>query len=235
MMAVVLIFILAAPVCRGQRVGTLTAQQIMENLAGTFSDVTDLTVSLEADVSMERLRVPRMKVTMYFKKPDRVRFVSESFAMVPREGIFVNPELLRSRYEARLLGEEEVEGKTCFRLQLTPRAADVRQRQIVIWVDRATWTLARTQSVPYEGRSVTIDFVYERVDSRYWLPVRTTAVFASSGEDTLGQALQPEIPAAQQFSELRRPMRSGTITIRYAGYVVNAGLSDELFLSQDEE
>jgi hypothetical protein len=65
--------------------------------------------------------------------------------------------------------------------------------------------------------------------------VRTTAVFASSGEDTLGQALQPEIPAAQQFSELRRPMRSGTITIRYAGYVVNAGLSDELFLSQDEE
>ena len=60
-------------------------------------DVSDFTVTIDAEVNMEQVQVPNMHATMYFKKPDKIHFDSKGFLFVPRDGIMLNPAVLSDR------------------------------------------------------------------------------------------------------------------------------------------
>jgi outer membrane lipoprotein-sorting protein len=213
----------------------LTGDQVMEHLARAFEPVTDFSVSLEVEVNLDRLQVPGMKATLYFKRPNKIFLESPGFAMMPREGMVVNPDILRQQYEARVEGNEKVNGSEMLGLRLVARDVTAGRRQILLWVDPANWTITRTESVPYEGRSVETKFVYAHVDGRYWLPEKMTMVLKAEAADSSSLGLMGETPGAQPLTEMRRAPRNGTVTVQYTDYHVNVGLSDELFQTRGKD
>jgi outer membrane lipoprotein-sorting protein len=154
-----------------------SAAAILENVGKGFEGIGDFVTTIEAEVDMERVRVPKMKATMYFKKPDKVHFSSSNFAMLPREGVMLNPSHLRQRYEPELLGEETVDGKILYKLQLTPKESKSRPSKLMVWVDANTWTIARMESTPYQGRMIHIAFTYSLEANKFWLPSTMQASF----------------------------------------------------------
>lgn len=213
---------------RAQKGNELSAAAMMQNVEKGFAAVQDFTVRLSADVDMERVRVPKMTATLYFKKPDKIHLVSPNFAMVPREGIVLNPSVLIERYQSAVKGKEDVEGRELYKIALTAREARIRPAQLTIWIDPVSWTIARMESAPYQGRSVKLLLTHERYEANIWLPQLLVASFESAVRDTTPQFdmnMQP-VPDPDQP---RRPPRSGKITIRYSDYKINTGLSDELF------
>lgn len=210
------------------------ASTILNNVEKGFEGIDDFEVTLEADVDIERVRVPKMQATMYFKKPDRVHFTSSSFVMLPREGIVVNPSLLRERYNASELGKDTLDGRIVHKLQLDAKAAQIRLRQMLLWVEPSNWTIVRMETMPYQGRVLRLSFAYELVGGTHWLPRTLQASFETTGRDTTDrmELLQVD-PDTPQRSEMRRPLRSGTITVRYSDYKLNVGLPDELFEQQN--
>ena len=211
-----------------------TASAILNNVEKGFEGIEDFEVTLEADVDIERVRVPKMQATMYFKKPDKVHFTSSSFVMLPREGIVVNPSLLRERYDASTLGKDTVDGRIVHKLQLDAKATRTRLRQMLLWVEPSNWTIIRMETMPYQGRALRLSFTYELAGGTHWLPKTLLASFETAGRDTTEQMELLQVdPDTQQRSETRRPMRKGTITVKYSDYRINVGLSDELFERQD--
>lgn len=234
--AVVLLVLacLAPPPASAQKkAADLTAAAILQNVEKASSGVQDFVATIEAEVQMERLRVPKMTATMYYRKPDKVHFTSTSFAMLPREGIALNPALLRARYNAAVLGEEMTEGKKIYKLQLTGKELKIRPNELMVWVDPAIWAIVKIETVPYQGRILRLAFTYTEQPGGYWLPATLKATFESAERDSTAKRLDLGVQAPQ-LEELQRPIRNGTISVKYLEYKINVGFSDDIFEKRED-
>ncbi len=207
----------------------LNADTILARVVKEFADVRDFVVTIDAELKMERVQVPKMHATMDFKKPDKVHFTSQSFLFVPREGITLNPAVLSERYDASFLGTETFDGRMLYKLQLAAKEKKTRLRQMYAWIDSTHWTVAKIETIPHEGRTLSLVFTYEFVQEKFWLPARIIFTFGSTmeGERVANDSIsQP----SEQFDQMQRGMpRNGSVTILYSNYKVNVGLEDAIF------
>jgi len=210
----------------------LTADEILMRVEKGLEGIDDYTVQLEAIVDMERLQVPSMKATMYFKAPDKIQFESESFAMLPREGLALSPADLRKNFRGEYMGKDSVEGQPSEVIRLSPLKEESRRRSMTIWVDPERWVITRLRTQPFEGRRLLADFSYVRVDGRFWLPETLVVSF-----ETLTPASDEGVPVPEPPATTRRrraPLRQGSITVMYSHYEVNSGIADDVFNEQKE-
>jgi outer membrane lipoprotein-sorting protein len=208
---------------------TQTADEMLSNVVKGFAGVKDFIVHIVAEVKMDRAQIPDKNATMYFKRPDKIHFDAKGFLLVPREGLAPNPALLQERYAASLAGADTVDGKVLFKLLLAAKHETTRLRQLSVWVDPSNWTIAKMETVPYEGRTMTLRVSYELQQGKYWLPSRSVISFGSLAPS--GKSTREELPqAAQQLEELKfAGPRNGTVTITYSNYRINVGLDDSIF------
>ena len=61
----------------------LTAEKILLTMKSAADRVKDYSALLTATVQMERLKIPEMKVKIYFKEPDKIHIESKGFSMLP--------------------------------------------------------------------------------------------------------------------------------------------------------
>jgi outer membrane lipoprotein-sorting protein len=212
--------------CAAQAVSALSGEQVLENVGRAFAGIEDYTVTLDVSADLERLNVPQMQATMYFKQPDKVHFVTDGFALLPREGMALTLGRMRSKYAVESTKEEMLDGSRVILLRLRPRAESLRLQELLLYVDPVRWTVVRGHLRLPEARAMTTTFEYERVEDR-WLPSKMTVLFSAAPIDTASMNL------FEQIAPTRRPQlpRSGTVTVRYSNYRINTGLSDDIFES----
>ncbi len=199
----------------------VTGVEALRRFEQTFADVKDFTATIEADIDMERIRIPRMSATLFFKRPDKFRYTSPGFALFPREGMVLDPVMLRERYTPKLEGRDTINGRAALRMLLDARDPKNRLQHMTIWLDPESWTPVRMETTPYGSRKLRADFTYEQIQEKYWLPRSVTVQFQVAEEPDLGQPPGESARAAP---------RKGTMTVRYLEYEVNTGLSDDVFV-----
>lgn len=215
--------LIISPIASAQQI---TAEKILQNVKANFDAVQDYSAQLTAKVNMERLRIPEMNVTVYFKQPDKIHIESKNFAMLPREGFGLNPNDLLTKFDATLLGTDEHNGVLHYKLRLISKPARGRPaRESFIWVDATRWVVTHVESTPVEGRKVSIDVDYTTVEGKYLLPASMKARFDFEQN--------PDSLAERIYSPNRVP-RKGSMEIFYSHYKVNQGLSDEIFEKERE-
>lgn len=203
----------------------VTADEILTRLQSQNERIQDYTVTLTANVDVERLHVPKMEAKMYFKRPDKVHFESKGFAMLPREGVAFDPVQLRDKYAAELKGEEQIENVRTYRLQLTAKQSKTRPNALTLWVEPTRWTVKRLETFPYEGRSVVVVFEHAPVQETYYLPSKIVVTFDVPEMPSPDAGSQPGVNETPR----RSSQRKGTVTVTYKDYQVNVGLPDDLF------
>ncbi|MFH0992437.1 MAG: hypothetical protein V1799_20750 [bacterium] len=221
--------------------GSLFSQQkysgaeILGNVEKNWNAIQDYVADVEAAVDMERLRVPKMKAKLYFKTPDKIHIESPGFALLPREGLALNPKMLRSLYDITVVGTEMVESTQTFKLQLAAKDLKTMIRQMHLWVDPKNWTIMQMQTIPYGKRVTSLRFTYQLLEGQYWLPSMLRADFETSAEDTVQRKADEALPQQEKWEQTRQLPRKGSITVRYSNYKVNGGLSDELFKKNENQ
>lgn len=199
----------------------LTAEKILLNVKANFDAVKDYTAQLTGTVNMERLKVPKMKVKIYFKQPNKFKTESKGTSFLPKNILDINPADLLDKFDASLLGKEELEGKTYYKIRLVTKAAKGKQvRESFIWVEEELWTITRLEAYPSEGRKIEVLVESIRIEGKYILPSKITAKFDFEQN--------PDSLAERIYSPQRVP-RKGSAELIYSDYQVNTGLSDELF------
>lgn len=233
------LYVLASVVlcCQGMIVARQAhnAADLLKNIERALEDVKDYTAEVQAEVDMERMRMPKMTATMYYKRPDKIDFKSESFVILPREGMALDPVLLRANYDATLIGEEQIGEIKTRKLQLAAKETKTRLRQMFLWIDPSNWTIVKMETIPYQGRVLTALFTYALQEGKYWLPQTLRISFEASRRDTAAKRTESDVPTSPSWEEMQRPLRSGTITISYSNYKVNVGLTDEFFKKKDRQ
>jgi outer membrane lipoprotein-sorting protein len=210
------------------------ADSILVKVQEGFRNVLDFSVTIDAEIKMERVQIPRMNALMYFKKPDKIHFSSKSFLLVPRDGIALNPDVLTERYDASSLGAEIVDGVKLYKLQLAAKEKKTRLRQLYVWINSTHWTISKIETIPYEGRTLSIVFRYERYQEKFWLPSQLIASFGSTtgGTDVSGDST---VQSGNSIDQMQRGVpKTGSITILYSNYKVNTGIDDAVFESKEQ-
>ena len=207
--------------------------EILAKVVKGFEGVNDFSAVIDAEIHMERMQIPKMHADLFFKKPDKVHFSSKGFLLVPREGFALNPAVLQEHYLTTSAEQDTADGKNLFKLLLTAKDSKTRLRTLSVWVDPINWTIAKIETMPYEGRTLSMLFTYEYQQEKFWLPSKLIVLFASESDKTQKDA---STPIDNQLEALQRSVpRSGTVTVVYSNYSINIGLSDELFEKKKNE
>jgi outer membrane lipoprotein-sorting protein len=208
------------------------ADEILARVVKGFDEVHDFSAVIDAEINMERMQIPKMHAELFFKKPDKVHFSSPGFLLVPREGVALNPSILQEHYLTTSVVHDTVDGKKLFKLLLAAKDAKTRLHALSVWVDPINWTITRIETIPYEGRTLSMIFTYEFQQEKYWLPSKLIVSFASESDRTQKDTSSP---IDNQFENLQRSApRNGTVTVVYSNYKVNIGLSDEIFEKKEK-
>jgi outer membrane lipoprotein-sorting protein len=208
------------------------ADEILTRVVKGFEGVKDFSASIDAEVNMERMQIPKMHAELLFKKPDKVHFSSKGFLLVPREEVALNPSALHEHYLATSVMTDTVDGKAMYKLLLAAKDQKTRLRSLLVWIDGTNWTVVRMETIPYEGRTLSMRFTYECQEGKYWLPSKLIASFASDAEKTQKDA---STSMENQLDGMQRSMpRNGSITILYSNYKVNCGLTDDMFENKEK-
>jgi len=64
---------------------------LSDSLIQQFQRVQDYTVSVKISVKMPRFRMPKKKIKLTFKQPNKVKVEARGFAVVPKTGLALSP------------------------------------------------------------------------------------------------------------------------------------------------
>ena len=64
---------------------------VKRNITTQFSKIEDYQVDINIKINMTGFRMPKKKIKMFFKKPDKLSIKTNGFAIIPKTGINNNP------------------------------------------------------------------------------------------------------------------------------------------------
>jgi len=210
-----------------------SAEDVLSKVVAGFLSVRDFTATVDVEIQMDRLQIPKMKAVMYFKKPDKIHFSSQGFLLVPREGLALNPSVLQEHFRTQSVMQDTFGGKTVFKLHLTAKESKARLRELNSWVDPLTWTIIKIETIPYEGRILSMVFSYQHVQEKYWLPSKLVLQYKTDAD----QALPDSSRASEQPGDIlqRASPRNGSMIIMYSEYEVNTDIPDAVFEKNEKQ
>lgn len=202
----------------------VSGETVLKEIERQLSGVKDFSVKLEIVADIERLDVPPMHATLYFKRPDKIHLDSDGFAILPREASMLIVGGLADRFAATIDGLEDVDGRKCYRVGLTPRNAKGFRGTLTLFVDPERWTPERLATTIPGGRAATVTFEQRRIGD-VWLTSKVTVQLETAEQDSISF-----VPPGMEDTPMRRQVpRNGTITITYSDYRVNTSLPDSIF------
>ena len=185
-----------------------SGEDVIALVKRTYDAVNDYRVDVTLTVKSEMISIKDMRMTVYYKKPDKLHVeAKQGFAVVPTGTYLGNPmdELTRHAKPVYLKSAKK-QGRNCHVIRLDPKS-DVAAPKITVWVDAQRGVIVATEmSGPNRVKSV---WRHAKIDGKYYLPVEITA----------------EMPLAG------KPWQQGTgkVTLKFANYRVNKGISDKVF------
>ena len=181
-----------------------------------YETVKDYTAHVIVDANIPDVDIPKRKVKVYVKPPDKVYVQSRGIVFIPKRALLFGDiaKDLKKEAKAVLVGTKTSNGKTTYCVKLMPKRqvghAQDEQPRVLIWIDGGRWTLQKVQ-VSARGETVmSVTFTHKQTQG-FWMPAKVTARFT-------GKIISSDKPAS--------------MTITYSDYKINTGLTDEFFESK---
>jgi hypothetical protein len=241
---VVQVLILPLVLCSllsAQTNASIEVNEILQNLRNRFQLIQDYQVDLEVSLDMPRLRMPRKRMTLTFKQPDKTRLEAKGFAIVPRRGLALAPDsLLDEINQLTVRGDTISDGHPCYILRGSMAGPDEGSLQADILVDSNIWVLRGMVTFldTTEVMQLVIDYVETApgiyLPSETWMHFKLNEGFLQSSRRH-GGPFDPDDPDTTQPSFPEDEEIEGTATIRFSHYRVNHGVPDSYFEDTDQD
>lgn len=212
-----------------------TPESIVENVRKKFYEVEDYQVDVKINVDVDFLKVPETKAKIFFRQPDKIKFNSEGFALLPREGLNFSPlTVLQGDFTSLLEKEDLLDGKNVYVIKIIPLGGASEVILTTLWIDKKDFIIYKVESTTKMNGTFYIDLKYEQKNSKYPLPSslvftfdisRTNLPTAIAGGYTGSKKDEKESPRGKKKNKLTK----GTVTISYSNYIINKGIDDSIF------
>jgi len=233
-----------APVAVSAETNDYSVEQVRESLIEQFNRVQDFAVKVRVDMNMPGFRMPKKMVEVLYKKPDKFKVESASFAIVPKTGLMISPEkIFTSMADAHILSTDSnrIEIQAGFnpdsaKMEMgASKMQDLKEKmKIHLWVDPDRWVITKMQTFADTVAFMNMQSTYVEAKTGIWLPETTRLTFQVPSNFT-GSPHPPEMSdeelkkAIEEHTKNQQEDVKGTVILEFLNYKVNTGLSDDLF------
>ncbi len=218
----------------------ITPKQVLDRAMAASAGVKDYTCSVTVKSNIPNMRLPERKVTVYMKRPNKVRVDSGGqMVMVPRDVLLLGNFGRRVEDSAQLIlaGTSKVGGRPVYFIKIVPKPREAGQQQAskgggrggpggqggrggqnlgprkyLVWIWGDNWVVKRTEMWAGTTRMMSADWTYAKVKG-FWLPSVIKSAFSGGRMANGGK---------------------GSVQLTFSGWKINTGLSDKIFANQPQ-
>jgi len=214
----IVLFLITPGVVRGQE----NAVRYLDTFVKKYAGLKDYTAEVLIHYDIEALKAPDRRAKVYYKSPDKVKFVAKGIFFFPKQGGYFNPTQFNTdNFEIKIIDHVIWNSRKAVRLQLLPKDITKSTQRFILTIDMGWHQIQAFETVTAEGRKIRAIIAYEKF-GQFDLPTHIELQLedppAESGET------KELIPFGQRTKRI-----SGKVFITYANYQVNIGLKDEFF------
>jgi outer membrane lipoprotein-sorting protein len=211
-----------------------TADQIITQLVNKINLVTDYSVTANITADIPLIRVLPVNASIYFKQKDKFKVVSKGIAILPKQG-FTDVSIFLSKKGTYVTVDGGIVTLNDVKMHLLTVIPTVENSDIVLaklWVDTKRNVIVKTDLTTRGSGSVTIDYLYGR-QVAFGLPDKITFT-VDVKKFKMPKSVSADINnSGKNKKDDPKKSKVGTITITLSNYLVNKGISDEVFKKKD--
>ena len=217
------VFILTGVVGLGQ-----TAEEILKGVIDKIDLVEDYQADVQIKAAIPFIKVPIAKATIYFKQKDKFKVESKGIAILPKQGMsdltgFLSNE---KKYSA-VLGEAKTINEHKTRLiSILPTDENSEIILAKVYISTSEDLIYRTVLTTKSSGTVSIDYEYN-LNKKYGLPNKMTFTV-----DIKKFKMPKSVASDIRNNEKQKKYKDnekGTIVLTFSNYLVNKGISDDVF------
>lgn len=218
-----LILILAAAPILAQ---SPNPDKLIKEVKDKFLKVKDYSADANIKLDIPFFKMPDRNVKIYFKQPDKTHIESKEFTVLPKMGLNLNPiEAIAGDFAPVYLRQDIIEGKKTEVINLTPKSDTSKVRYVKLWIDPQEKLISRFEISFINSSNAKADLSYGS-QSKLGLPDKIV-FHMDFGNVRLPGGMNPL--QRRKGDKKENKENSGTVTVTYSNYRVNAGIDDKIF------
>lgn len=205
------------------------ATALLQKVRAKLDQVNDYQATGLMKTNVSFLKVPEAQVTIYFKRPDKLKIKNDKgISLVPKGAVTISlNNLLKGGYTALEAGTDTVGGHTVKVIKLLPQDENADLVLSTLYIDEGRLLILRARTTTRENGTYEVEMVYGKYTA-YALPDKV--VFTFNIKD---YKLPKGITFDYDDGSAKKPAASaggkGKVEISYTSYVINKGVPDAVF------
>jgi len=225
---IILLFLLPAVLINSR---AQDATSLIQKVKAKLEKVNDYEATGEMKTNVSFMKVPAAQVKVYFKKPGKIKIKNEKgISLVPKGTVSISlNNLLSGEYQALDGGNDNINGLPVKIVKLLPLDENGEVVLSKLYIDEKNLLILRAKTTTRESGTNELEMSYGKFTT-YALPDKI--IFTFNTQDYKlpkgvtfdyddGSPKKKETTAAQN--------QRGKIEITYSAYIINRGISDEVF------
>jgi len=225
---IILLFLLPAVLINSR---AQDATSLIQKVKAKLEKVNDYEATGEMKTNVSFMKVPAALVKVYFKKPGKIKIKNEKgISLVPKGTVSISlNNLLSGEYQALDGGNDNINGLPVKIVKLLPLDENGEVVLSKLYIDEKNLLILRAKTTTRESGTNELEMSYGKFTA-YALPDKI--IFTFNTQDYKlpkgvtfdyddGSPKKKETTAAQN--------QRGKIEITYSAYIINKGISDEVF------
>lgn len=211
---------------------TKDPDKIIEEVKKNFEKINDYQVDVKIKVDVQSLKVPDMIAKIYYKKPDKVTIKSESFALLPKEGMDLSPlSFFKNKYTAIYVKDEQLDGMNTSIIKVIPIENTDDVMLSTMWIDQKNDVIRKVETTTKGNGTIGIHMKYDNAQNKN-LPSSVVFSFNVDGLN-MPKKMDNNDPDDETTKRMGKST-TGKVYITYNNYIVNKGVDDSVFEKKEK-
>ena len=207
------------------------AAALVQKVKAKLDKVNDYEASGEMKTNVSFMKVPAAQVKVYFKKPGKIKIKNEKgISLVPKGTVSISlNNLLSGQFQALDGGNDNVNGVPVKVVKLLPVDENGEVVLSKLYIDEARLLILKAKTTTRESGTNDLEMSYGKF-AAYALPDKI--IFTFNTQDyklPKGVTFDYDDGSPKKKETAASQNQRGKIEIAYTAYIINKGISDEVF------
>ena len=221
---------------------------IKSNILTQFSKIEDYQVDINIKINMTGFQMPKKKIKMFFKKPDKLNIKTNGFAIVPKTGINNNPNELFKMFNYinevnRTIRDNKqfyfisgIVNQDSIDMPIKNLKSEESNIKMSLLIDAKEWIITEVDIFLDKEKTFSIRTDYININN-IMVPEKTKLIIGikeisrikNNFNDDLLFNSDNDLAKASGFN-LKNDEFRGEISMKFSNYIINKGVDDQIFI-----
>ena len=221
---------------------------VKSNIITQFSKIEDYQVDINIKINMTGFRMPKKKIKMFFKKPDKLNIKTNGFAIVPKTGINNNPNELFKMFNYinevnRTIRDNKqfyfisgIVNQDSIDMPIKNFKSEESNVKMSLLIDAKEWIITEVDIFLDKEKTFSIRTDYININN-IMVPEKTKLIIGIKEISRIKNNFNSDLLfnsdndlAKVSGFNLKNDEFKGEISMKFSNYIINQGIDDQIFI-----